>query len=809
MRKLSLCIITCALLPLAISGQSFQKAYSDGQQNYNFGTGLFQRSDGKYLMIGEYREMGNDFYSWIACLEENGEPAWVKKVDNLDAIGTMALMPDDGLAALFPPEINSGTTSIIARFAADGSVIWSRHLKGLTAGILATPTSIYASGVTNEPSSHPWPYVARLDHGGQPIWEKQFDRDSLGITFLKSLPNNHILIVLANENHPSFRSHLVEITESGEIVRGLSCNTDRIQDVLALADGRLALIVQGNTNSAGAYPDNFCVSMLDANWQFQWTKVFTVGENANLELVQLAGQDSILLCIGGRYDRLFTSLHLDGQGNLGAQKTIRVKGSTDVIATTDGGLAIRTRTVPDALHGEHLTLAKTDAQLRLPDCPVDLPVCGIEVHDTTLITQTSAWSFLPASQISDAQITISPLTWQSEEYCQPIPTLDAGFTVSDTSPCANSLVNFFPNEPTTSAWTFPGAIPGLSDEFSPQNILFSGTGQQTIRHIAFSGCLLDTAYFTINVLPPPTVEIAGDSVYCEGNSVQLTAQGTQIDYLLWNDGLTDSTRTAFAGLYSVTAYSVNGCATTDSLRMEVIPVPDLTLIGKTVLCTGDTLHLTAFSNTPNLKYLWDDASTANQRIIHDAGTYSVEVRNTAGCSADAEMSISKVQRPSLQINISADLSCKGVLTAISDQLSAVYSWNDGRSGPQLEVHGTGWHTVTVSNGDCQTADSVYLDLQPCPDCALYIPNIFHPESAVGNSHFQVYSDCAAGDFSLQIFDRWGTLMFATNQPTQSWDGTFAGKKAPAGVYAFLLRMELDNGNQPVRLVKKGDLTLIR
>jgi len=83
---------------------------------------------------------------------------------------------------------------------------------------------------------------------------------------------------------------------------------------------------------------------------------------------------------------------------------------------------------------------------------------------------------------------------------------------------------------------------------------------------------------------------------------------------------------------------------------------------------------------------------------------------------------------------------------------------------------------------------------------VYIPNAFYPGSNHGNNKFRPsvwfaknpleYED---GLYSLQIFDRWGGLIFATNQIEDSWDGSHFGKAAPAGAYFYTLRLNgLDN-----------------
>ena len=55
--------------------------------------------------------------------------------------------------------------------------------------------------------------------------------------------------------------------------------------------------------------------------------------------------------------------------------------------------------------------------------------------------------------------------------------------------------------------------------------------------------------------------------------------------------------------------------------------------------------------------------------------------------------------------------------------------------------------------------------------------------------FYIPGVCPYEKYSLQIFDRWGTLMFTSTQRNNGWDGkTTAGEEAPDGVYYFIVKI---------------------
>jgi gliding motility-associated-like protein len=86
------------------------------------------------------------------------------------------------------------------------------------------------------------------------------------------------------------------------------------------------------------------------------------------------------------------------------------------------------------------------------------------------------------------------------------------------------------------------------------------------------------------------------------------------------------------------------------------------------------------------------------------------------------------------------------------------------------------------------------------------PTIFSPDSQADNAVFKVFQlpPAVVADFkSLSIFDRWGNLVFETQNPEQSWNGD----KFPSDVYLYYLTFDLKQEKKTVML--RGDLTLIR
>jgi gliding motility-associated-like protein len=102
-------------------------------------------------------------------------------------------------------------------------------------------------------------------------------------------------------------------------------------------------------------------------------------------------------------------------------------------------------------------------------------------------------------------------------------------------------------------------------------------------------------------------------------------------------------------------------------------------------------------------------------------------------------------------------------------------------------------------------------------CPLYIPNAFTPNGDGINDQFQIRisENCEMVKFNLQVFDRWGRLVFQTTSldNDQSWDGKFENQDLQQGVYLFKLTAEMLSYNnqksEPVKYNKQGSVVLIR
>ena len=144
--------------------------------------------------------------------------------------------------------------------------------------------------------------------------------------------------------------------------------------------------------------------------------------------------------------------------------------------------------------------------------------------------------------------------------------------------------------------------------------------------------------------------------------------------------------------------------------------------------------------------------------------------------------------PSLQLNYSENV------------------WNMASQGGKLYYQVCAIEGAGNQYGFEDKSYSNYVEITKEP--ISYIPNIFCPNSEIeANRIFKpVHSYVDADEYAFSIFDRWGNLVFHTNDITAGWDGTTDGKIAMAGVYTYTITYRIDGKNI---FNKQGRVTLVR
>ena len=122
----------------------------------------------------------------------------------------------------------------------------------------------------------------------------------------------------------------------------------------------------------------------------------------------------------------------------------------------------------------------------------------------------------------------------------------------------------------------------------------------------------------------------------------------------------------------------------------------------------------------------------------------------------------------------------------------VYQWYFGDGGYSEDVHpnhvydAPGMYQVTLIATDSKGCiDSITLPIQINKEFYIYIPNAFIPD---GDRFNEVFSGSFIGvkEIKMEIYNRWGQMLFSSTDLNFEWDGTYKGEKVQNGTYVWKL-----------------------
>ncbi len=298
--------------------------------------------------------------------------------------------------------------------------------------------------------------------------------------------------------------------------------------------------------------------------------------------------------------------------------------------------------------------------------------------------------------------------------------------------------------------------------------------------------------------------------------------GTDPVNYLWSNGNSNSDYLAgiSEGNYVVSVEDADGCF--DSLSLYVsnsIPQISTQEISPSHCDRDDgwiILDISGGSGIYNIE--WNSVQFhENTRGYNLApGNYSITV-NDSVCEVDYSFRIDEIEGPTACFTVSKEnniLENSPVDFRDCSQMANSWFWDFGDgsfSNSQFLSHSfsdAGRYRVmlTVANEyDC--LDSMEMQLIVNESSIIYVPNAFTPDGNGLNDLFKpVLTYVSSEDYLMQIYDRWGNVVFTTTDVDQGWDGTYNGK--PLSVSTVLHYVIFYKDVAGKSFFKKGYVTLI-
>jgi len=231
----------------------------------------------------------------------------------------------------------------------------------------------------------------------------------------------------------------------------------------------------------------------------------------------------------------------------------------------------------------------------------------------------------------------------------------------------------------------------------------------------------------------------------------------------------------------------------------------------TTVCEGQRpiLDATSFGND-TVTYIWSNEFTEPTIQVDSPGLYAVTVTVDQFCVSDDRVNIDFLPLPKVALGQDTTLCFDQSLLLDASFPGATYLWQDSSTSPDLLVFKDGLYSVQVSSFCGVVEDEISVGFEDCQQ--VYFPNAFSPNADGVNDYFLPFDGGDVTEITVfKIFNRWGSLVyeasgFLPNDTTFGWDGTFRGKDADAGVYAWFAEIIFKNGKRELR---KGDVMLVR
>jgi large repetitive protein len=390
------------------------------------------------------------------------------------------------------------------------------------------------------------------------------------------------------------------------------------------------------------------------------------------------------------------------------------------------------------------------------------------------------------------------------------------------------------NSPYTYSWTAPassatGTATGLS------------AGSYSLTVTDADGC---TSLISAIVTQPPVLSVtatATPSSVCAGSPVQLVggANGGTPGYTYnWTPGaLVGSTQNLTptqTDTYVVTATDVNGCTATASVVATINPVP---VAGATAnILTGCAPLCVDFSDLSNVaapgvinSWSWDygDGTSTQQNPSHcyaTPGQYTIilTVTTADGCTSTLTLA-NYIDVYAMPV---AGFTASPQPTTILDPVitftdtstnAATWFWSFGDSlgtstlqNPTYEYLNPTCYQVVLSVASSDgCVDTAVQNICIGPDAMIFVPNAFTPnEDNINDVFMPVGVGIDPEKFEMWIFDRWGNLIFYTDDLNKGWDGKVQGASEVSQIDTYVWKIQaVDITGTKHNLV--GKVSLIR
>jgi len=214
-----------------------------------------------------------------------------------------------------------------------------------------------------------------------------------------------------------------------------------------------------------------------------------------------------------------------------------------------------------------------------------------------------------------------------------------------------------------------------------------------------------------------------------------------------------------------------GCVLDASTEVILRQTPVFSLGEDFALCVGDQGRIGPDVDLSDFNLVWSNGNSTTEIIVTSQGTYTLTA-SSEYCEYSDEIFVNFSFPPRnnlLDEKPHCFDECGALeLNAGNEQNEVV--WSNGFVGSILTVEEVGSYTAEISTPEGCVRSYTTEVIEECRGGNVYVPNSFTPDGDGLNDIFKVAYPADIEDFRLEIYNRWGELVFATDSPEQGWDG---------------------------------------
>ncbi|MEX0597828.1 MAG: gliding motility-associated C-terminal domain-containing protein, partial [Candidatus Paceibacterota bacterium] len=340
---------------------------------------------------------------------------------------------------------------------------------------------------------------------------------------------------------------------------------------------------------------------------------------------------------------------------------------------------------------------------------------------------------------------------------------------------------------------------------------FADKGQQDIQFKLYKNNLNTTIDVPLKIDTIIAPKMVTDTIICRNSFYTVNLNTNYYDSVRWNQANLSWNNVLKNEDEYIYAVFKNDCHYTDTIHLYVIDCG----IKTSGFCLDDSSSA-QLNETRLMSQHWQFGNGAelnnNKHQITlklPEGFYqnSVESKiNKAKIIQKFDLRVSEV--PNIQFNADSLVCRFSKLNSGIDNPSILHFWQNNTSQfNEIRILESGKYHLMIQKEACIKRDSIELLVQDC-ECIIYYPDAFSPNSNQINEVFKPVTDCEASDYDITIFNKWGEIIYRSNDYLSGWNGKDSkNRDVMQDYYYYLVKYKSKlTGNI---LYKKGAVMLLR